>query len=565
MSASYFYIKSKVGEAVCIRIFIYSRKSVYTGKGESIENQVELCRRYIADRLNDGSLAEITVYEDEGFSGKNLVRPQFQKMMADSNRQKPDYIVCYRLDRISRSVGDFAPLVEELIARDIGFICIKEQFDTSTPMGKAMMYIASVFAQLERETIAERVRDNMFLLARSGRWLGGVPPTGFLSKQVEECTPDGRKKKSHHLTPEPSEISTIRLMFQKYLELRSLRGVSKYLMCAGIRNRSGAPYSLPGIKDLLRNPVYCTADIAARNYFIASGAQVCFFEEECSEGRGLLTYNKRQYAHKGCSRLEKSQWIVAIGRHPGIVSSADWIEVQRLLEEKSEKNRLKSAQSYNNYALLSGQIFCAKCGARMFAKRRSNSETLFDYICKNRLRAGELCTGRNLNGYRADQLIYDYLIQSVREDKGIYQLLERLERTIRGQLLPNAAASLDAQIEKTQHEMDALLTILTSAAGNEAVVRQANNRITRLDKELKMLCAFKQQEKQAAEGEGTDTGQKERLANMLADFQQCFSLATIQDKRDFIRFFIKELKWDGTDLHIFLYEREGIEFMDTSA
>lgn len=80
-----------------------------------------------------------------------------------------------------------------------------------------------------------------------------------------------------------------------------------------------------------------------------------------------------------------------------------------------------------------------------------------------------------------------------------------------------------------------------------------------------MLCAFKQQEKQAAEGEGTDTGQKERLANMLADFQQCFSLATIQDKRDFIRFFIKELKWDGTDLHIFLYEREGIESMDTSA
>ena len=65
MSASYFYIKSKVGEAVCIRIFIYSRKSVYTGKGESIENQVELCRRYIADRLNDGSLAEITVYEDD--------------------------------------------------------------------------------------------------------------------------------------------------------------------------------------------------------------------------------------------------------------------------------------------------------------------------------------------------------------------------------------------------------------------------------------------------------------------------------------------------------------------
>ena len=164
-----------------MRIFIYSRKSVYSGKGESIENQVEMCRQYIEAYIDGGKNAEISVYEDEGFSGKTLERPQFQKMLEDTKKQKVDYLVCYRLDRISRSVGDFAPLAEDLMSREIRFICIREQFDTSTPMGRAMMYIASVFAQLERETIAQRVRDNMFMLARTGRWLGGTPPTGFSS------------------------------------------------------------------------------------------------------------------------------------------------------------------------------------------------------------------------------------------------------------------------------------------------------------------------------------------------------------------------------------------------
>ena len=143
---------------------IYSRKSVFTGKGESIENQVEMCRDYIFANFPGSEECDITVYEDEGFSGKNLDRPQFQRMMRDIKRDKPDCLVCYRLDRISRNVGDFAALIEELGRRGVAFVCIREKFDTGTPMGKAMMYIASVFAQLERETIAERVRDNMLML-----------------------------------------------------------------------------------------------------------------------------------------------------------------------------------------------------------------------------------------------------------------------------------------------------------------------------------------------------------------------------------------------------------------
>ena len=137
---------------------IYSRKSKFTGKGESIENQIELCRQYIAMHFGEDAAENVLVYEDEGFSGGNLERPQFKKMMKDSQKIAFAAIVVYRLDRISRNIGDFAKLIEDLGDRHIDFISIREQFDTSSPMGRAMMYIASVFSQLERETIAERIR-----------------------------------------------------------------------------------------------------------------------------------------------------------------------------------------------------------------------------------------------------------------------------------------------------------------------------------------------------------------------------------------------------------------------
>ena len=160
-------------------IVIYSRKSKFTGKGESIENQIEMCRQYIRLQFGDDAAEQALVYEDEGFSGGTLERPQFKRMMADAKGKNFRAIVVYRLDRISRNIGDFAKLIEHLNRMKIDFISIKEQFDTSSPMGRAMMYISSVFSQLERETIAERIRDNMHELSKTGRWLGGNTPTGY--------------------------------------------------------------------------------------------------------------------------------------------------------------------------------------------------------------------------------------------------------------------------------------------------------------------------------------------------------------------------------------------------
>ena len=139
------------------RIAIYSRKSKFTGKGESIGNQIELCREYIRTHYGGEAAEKTVVFEDEGFSGGNINRPAFQKMMSDLERGAFQALVVYRLDRVSRNVSDFSSLIEGLNRRGIVFVSVREQFDTATPMGRAMMYIASVFAQLERETIARQM------------------------------------------------------------------------------------------------------------------------------------------------------------------------------------------------------------------------------------------------------------------------------------------------------------------------------------------------------------------------------------------------------------------------
>lgn len=175
-----------------MRIAIYSRKSKWTGKGDSVENQLIMCREYIHAMIPESRDADIYECEDEGFSGKNTQRPQFMKMLADIRKHYYDYLVCYKLDRLGRNIADLAQLIEEMNKLSITFISIKERFDTSTPIGKAMLYFSGVLAQMEREQIAERVRDNMLMLARSGRWLGGTTPLGFLSKKEEKVTIDNK-------------------------------------------------------------------------------------------------------------------------------------------------------------------------------------------------------------------------------------------------------------------------------------------------------------------------------------------------------------------------------------
>lgn len=541
-----------------LRFFIYSRKSVCTGKGESVENQAEMCRQYIYSKFPSADISDscITVYEDEGFSAKNTDRPRFQQMLRDMRESGPDYLVCYRLDRISRNVSDFSSLIEELNRRGISFVCIKEEFDTSKPMGKAMMYIASVFAQLERETIAERVRDNMLMLARTGRWLGGTAPLGYSSEKEREVIIDGRIKTSCRLKECPAELTMVDAIFDKYLELRSISGVSKYLISMNIRSRGGNFFSLPGIKEILQNPAYCAADKDAFRYFSSVGANLCFEEKDCTGRFGLLAYNKRDYKKKNAPRRTADQWIVAIGKHSGHISGRKWAEVQRIIEDNIPTGK-KPAKMHNDYALLSGLIRCEKCGRRMFAKPRSvkNSERgLYDYICSGKLRGGtELCSCPNMVGVQTDELVCKSIAEYVTESRRIYGLLEKMKREFIAPEKEDPAAAIDAEIKKCSDEADNLITALSQGNTGAAFIKKVNDRIMELDAEIKRL----ESEKAALAADKSSSGNSEELteafAEKLSDLKKglsCPDGLSVYEKRAVVRLLVKSILWDGENMSI---------------
>lgn len=538
-----------------MQFFIYSRKSVYTGKGESIENQIEMCKQYIHSKFSDASDADITVYEDEGFSAKNTDRPQFQQMLRDIRLKKPDFVVCYRLDRISRNVSDFSSLIEDLNDRSISFVCIKEEFDTSKPMGKAMMYIASVFAQLERETIAERVRDNMLMLARTGRWLGGTTPTGYISEKQQEIIIDGKVKTSCKLKDNPDELRAVDMIFEKFLELRSVSGVSKYLIKQGIKSRSGKYYSLPGIKEILQNPVYCVADKDVLDYFTAQNSDVCFEEKDCSEKYGLLAYNKRDYKKKHAPRQSIDKWIIAIGKHKGRVSGKKWVAVQNIIEDNIPTGK-KPAKMHNDYSLLSGLIYCEKCGNRMFAKARFGKGAtpgLFDYVCSSKLRGGtELCDCQNIGGQQADDMVCGYLMKYTDESSRIYKLLEKLKHDLQGQKQGKPLEAIQAQIDKCNKELDNLIHTLSQENLNPALIQRINARSNELEKERFDLMEEHKRLESCAEDEADREIQINVMAAALSSLKNNFANLSIHEKRTLIRLLVKKIVWDGRDLHIFM-------------
>ncbi|MDF2884417.1 MAG: site-specific recombinase, invertase Pin, partial [Clostridiaceae bacterium] len=343
---------------------IYSRKSKFTGKGESIENQIQLCKEYAASQLRNTNITEFLIYEDEGFSGGNTNRPEFQKLMEDAKLKKFDVLICYRLDRISRNVSDFSTTLENLQKYDIDFISIREQFDTSTPMGRAMIYIASVFAQLERETIAERIRDNMLELSKTGRWLGGTVPIGYNADPITYLDADMNERKMVKLKQVPKELNIVKLLYSKYLELKSLSKVETYALQNSLKTKRGSDFTKNNIRIILTNPVYVKATEDVFDYLESQDITTC----GAPDGEhGLLSYNKQKSVSTDNGKIkrvfrDKSEWIAAISSQKGVIDADDWLEVQKTLTEN--KDSFPNEGKTHN-ALLTGKIRCAKCGSNM--------------------------------------------------------------------------------------------------------------------------------------------------------------------------------------------------------
>lgn len=538
------------------RVAIYSRKSRFTGKGESIDNQVELCKEYICRYYGEDILENISVYEDEGFSGGNLNRPSFKKMMDAARKHEFKAIIVYRLDRISRNIGDFAKLIEELSNLNIDFISIREQFDTATPMGRAMMYIASVFSQLERETIAERIRDNMHELAKTGRWLGGITPTGYSSEAVKSITLDGKSKKSCKLKLLPEEADIVKTIYDLYTEFDSQTLTESELIKRGIKTKNNKYFTRFSIKAILQNPVYAVADEDMYNYFVRVNSDL-FSGKDAFDGiHGMMVYNRTaQEKGKTTEFLPANEWIVSVGEHPGIIPGKVWVAVQESLERNKSKSYRKPR---SNEALLTGLMFCS-CGSRMYPKisnrKTANGDPIYTYVCKMKERSQKaVCNSRNANGNILDAAIIEQ-IKSLAEDNGVFiKQLEQSRKFYTGDRANyenqlSAMQQQKAEIEKKiEGLVDSLSDISDSIARKSVAKRieQLGQQGTELDSRIRELEGI------TAQHTLSDI-EFDIMRQLLSSFQNSIDEMSIEQKRSAIRTLVRKVVWDGVNAHVVLF------------
>ena len=219
----------------------------------SLAAQREACEAYIRSQQHEGWVLSKTRYDDGGFSGGNLERPALQRLLADVRAGRIEIVVVYKVDRLTRSLADFARLVEIFDVQSVSFVSVTQQFNTTSSMGRLTLNVLLSFAQFEREVTGERIRDKIAASKQKGMWMGGNPPLGY---RVSERA----------LVIDPAEAETVRRIFALYRELGCMRRVKDAADRLGLRTkrrttahgaeRGGAPFSRGHLYRLLSNPIY---------------------------------------------------------------------------------------------------------------------------------------------------------------------------------------------------------------------------------------------------------------------------------------------------------------------
>ncbi|MCC0629151.1 MULTISPECIES: recombinase family protein [unclassified Clostridioides] len=421
---------------------IYGRQSIDKKDSISIESQFEFCRY----ELKGGEGNE---YKDKGYSGKNIDRPDFQRLLGDIKAGLIKRVVVYKLDRISRSIVDFAKLMEIFKQYNVEFVSCTEKFDTSTPMGRAMLNICIVFAQLERESIQMRVTDAFYSRCAKSYYMRGRAAYGF---DLEPIVMDGIKTKK---LVENAEMDYVEMMFEMYGEPETSYGdITRYFTTQNILVY-GKTLKRGFLGQLLRNPVYVQADMDIYEYFKAQGVKIESPPELFTGDYGCYLYQGR----------EGEEPILVITPHKGRIPSGLWLSVQRKL---SQNTTFQNGRKCHN-TWLAGKIKCGCCGYALASLNAPNGVTYLR--CKQRSE-NKGCQGAGtLTKQVLEQAVYAEMVKKMRA----FQTLKGTKTESYNPKLTVARAAL----AKTEAEIEKLLDTLSGA--NPTLLQYANSRIEELD------------------------------------------------------------------------------------
>ena len=326
-----------------LRCAIYTRKSSEEGLEQdfnSLDAQREACEAFIASQKHEGWSILPEMYDDGGFSGGTIERPAFQRLLMDVGQGKIDVVVVYKVDRLTRSLSDFAKIVEIFDKRNVSFVSVTQQFNTTTSMGRLTLNILLSFAQFEREVTGERIRDKIAASKKKGMWMGGLPSLGY-------------DVKDRRLVINEAEAKTVRHIFQRYTELKSVRLLKADLDARGIvsKPRNASDGTRYGEKPLARGALYLM--LQNRIY------------------RGEIVHKDKSYP----------------GEHEAIINEALWSEVQAILTENRTDRMIGTAEK--QVSLLSGILFDAR-GERMTPTHATKNNTRYRYYVSRSLLAGKV-------------------------------------------------------------------------------------------------------------------------------------------------------------------------------
>lgn len=509
-----------------MRIGIYARKSKHDPQSDSVKNQITLCKEY----CNKFLYTSISEYSDDGFSGKNTTRPDFKRLLNDIKNNKIDMILIYKFDRLCRNTKDFYSILDLLDLYNIRLKSITEDFDLNSTTGRAMAGMHSIFSQFERECISERIKDNMYELAKVGRWLGGPAPFGYKFNKVIE-----NNKTLCYLVENDIQADTVKILYSKFIKFRSLGKVRKYAIENNINGPRGNKLDLTTLGNIIRNPLYAKSspDIVK---FLQDKNMNVFGDPDYVHG--FLTYGK--------SNSSSIQPIAAISTHKGLIDSYVWMEAQKILIENNDKApRIKTGRK----ALLSGLLKCKICGRnmRITYKKSSSGKELSYYICGLKKTLGtKSCSCSNLNSDYIDNLVLNYL-----NKLDVNTLLELFKdkKSFKSNFYTesNELDILKRNIESKNKSLSNLTNTL-SFTNDEVIIKNILEKMQTISSEIQSLNSkCKQLEFNL---NNIDINMIKTIKYWLNNFDKFLENKSLESKINFLSIIIDRIEWDSISQEI---------------
>ncbi len=493
---------------------LYGRQSIEKQDSISIESQLEYCRY---ETHGDPYIE----YADRGFSGKNTNRPDFEKMMTDVRAGKIKRVIVYKLDRISRSILDFANMMETFQQYNVEFVSSTEKFDTSTPIGRAMLNICIVFAQLERETIQKRVTDAYYARCKRGFYMGGRIPYGY---RLKETVIDNIRTSMYEEVPEESE--QLKLIYSLYADpSNSLGDIIRYLHKNGIQQQRGGTWNSARLSDLLRNPVYVEADIDVYNFFKSQGANIY------NPASDFTGYNAC-YLYKGTVSTTRKQYDltdkeIVLAPHRGFIPAQTWLACRiRCLNNRQSTQTCKPKNSW-----LTGKVKCGNCGYALVVRKAKTKWGRY-FVCSC---AGHdnSCKGTGCTVY-AD-VLEEYMLNAIRDKLSEFKKLSDEKET---ETVPLVSKN-KIRLTQIDEEINDLLSKVGNA--NSILMKYINGKVSELDAERQIL---------QEENVSLTCSKTESKIGQITDHVMKWNSISFEDKQAVVDALIKVIKIANGNIEI---------------